>query len=249
MEKTPMKKTKRLLVAAFLGTGTLAALASPAAAVEETVGSCIVEVIEEVTPEGFETIVHDGHEEGASEEAEEALHELEDEVEGCVEAPNLILPETKEIIWGALSFLVLLFLMWRFAFPAVRKAMEDRTEKIRSDLEAAETARAEAEELKAQHAAELADSKAEASRLFDEARQEAATMKADLQARAEADIAEMRQRAEADVGAARSRALADMQGEVSEIVVGAAERVVQRNLDPAAQQQLIDEYIASVGSR
>jgi F0F1-type ATP synthase membrane subunit b/b' len=57
----------------------------------------------------------------------------------------------------------------------------------------------------------------------------------------------MRRRADADVAAARQRALADLQAEVNQIVVGAAERVVEANLDPATQRQLIDNYIASVG--
>jgi F-type H+-transporting ATPase subunit b len=127
--------------------------------------------------------------------------------------------------------------------------MDARAEKIRSDLEAAETARAEAVAIKQQHEAALAETRAEAGRLIDEARQEAAAVKVDLQARAEAEMAELRQRSNAEVAAARQRALSDLQAEVAEIVVGAAERVIERNLDMDTQRQLIDQYIASVGSR
>ena len=161
----------------------------------------------------------------------------------------MIIPELNEIIWGGLAFLVLLAAMIRWGFPAVRSAMEGRTEKIRGDLDEAANARNEAEKIKARHEAELANSKAEVAKIYEEARQDAIAVKADLQARAEADIAEMRQRAEADVAAARERALGDLQSEVSEIVVGAAERVIGRNLDSAAQQELIENYIADVGSR
>ncbi|MCP3992930.1 MAG: F0F1 ATP synthase subunit B [Actinomycetia bacterium] len=247
-----MKRT-HVVAALLVSAAWVLVVSSPASASEESVGSCLVETMEEIGGaeglEGFEKIIHDGHEEGASTDAADALTDAETELEGCLEAPSPILPELNEIIWGSLSFLVLLFAMVKWGFPAVRSAMEGRTEKIRSDIEAAEAERAEAANVRAQVDAELADSKANANRVIDEARQEAATVRADLQARAEADIAEMRRRADADVVAARQRALSDLQGEVNDIVVGAAERVVEANLDPAAQRQLVENYIASVGSQ
>lgn len=243
-------KPLRVVAATVLATATALALASPAGAVEETIGSCMVETIAELGgAEALEADIEAGEAEGASDEAKDRLKEIEEELELCLEAPNPIFPEVNEIIWGGLAFFVLLGIMYRFGFPAVSGAMQRRTERIRDDLEGAETAREEAEAIKAQHEAELADAKAQAAKIFDDARHDAAVMKADLQARAESDIADMRQRAEAEVAAARQRAVADLQSEVSEIVIGAAERVVERNLDPAAHQHLIDEYIQSVGSQ
>jgi len=222
--------------------------AGPAAAAEETIGTCLVEKIEALGgPEQFEALVEAGHAEGASSEAEDALVAVEDDLESCLEAPNPILPETNEIIWGGLSFAVLLFAMVRWGFPAVARAMEQRTEKIRTDLDRAETERIEAARLKAEHEAALAEVKAGAAKVVDEARQEAATVRAELVARAEADVAELRRQGEAEVAAARARALGDLQAEVNEIVVGAAERVVETNLDRDTQRDLIDSYIASVG--
>lgn len=244
----PTRALLRVLGAILAALALTLMSASPASASGETVGTCLVETIEHMGgAEHFEEVVHDGHADGASEEAVEALHHTEEELEGCLEAPSPILPELNEIIWGTLSFLVLLFAMIKWGFPAVKGAMEGRTEKIRTDIETAEAQRAEAANVKAELDAELARQKASADQVMDEARQEAAAMRADLQARAEADIAEMRRQADADVAASRQRALADLQGEVSEIVVGAAERVVEANLDTNAQRQLIDNYIASVG--
>ncbi len=241
-------KPARIALAFALALALVGAGAGPAAAVEETVGSCMVELIEERGVENVEATLEAGHAEGASGEAKEAFEELEEELEGCLEAPNPILPETNEIIWGALAFFLLLAAMWRFGFPAVRNAMEARTERIRSDLQAAEDAKTEAERIKQEHQAELAEARANANQLVDEARQDAATVRADLVAKAEADVAEMRRRADAEIAAARQRALGDLQGDVNEIVVGAAERVVEQNLDRNAQRQLIENYISSVGN-
>ncbi len=109
-------------------TAAWALSASPASAAEETVGSCLVETLEELGgPEAFEATVEAGHADGAGEEAKLALEETEEELEGCLEAPSPILPELNEVIWGGLAFAVLLAAMIRYGYPMVRSAMEGRT--------------------------------------------------------------------------------------------------------------------------
>ena len=245
-----MKRT-RVLGILLWAVALVLVLPSPAGASEETVGSCVVETIEELAAEGveIEAVVEAAHASGASEEAEEALVEVEETLEKCLEAPSPIFPETNEIIWGGAAFAVLLAAMIKWGFPAVKTTMEARTEQIRSDLEAAETARTDAVKVKQQHEAEMAETRASVAKIIDASRQEAVGVRADLQVKAEADIAELRRQADVDMAAARQRALSDLQSEVNEIVVGAAERVIERNLDANTQKQLIDNYIASVGRR
>jgi len=239
------------LIPATIVAGLFVALlsASPAAASEETVGSCALEVLEHHGFEHVEDIVTEGHADGASDSAQKALEDVEEELEDCLEAPSPIIPELNEIIWGGGAFLVLLGLMLWKGFPAVKNIMDERTDRIANDLDEAERAKTDAQGVKAQYDAELADAKAEAARIIEEARQQAGEVRASLEARAEADIAEMRVSAQAEADGARSRAMAELQSEVSDIVVGAAERVVQANLDRDAQAQLIEDYINSVGSR
>mgnify|MGYP005696546067 FL=1 len=94
----------------------------------------------------------------------------------------------------------------------------------------------------------LPHAKSAAAAVIEEARQQAEVLRSDLQQRAEAEIAEMKEHAAADIDTARERAMGDLQSEVSEIVVGAAERVVEANLDAEAQARLIENYINQVGS-
>ena len=61
------------------------------------------------------------------------------------------------------------------------------------------------------------------------------------------EIAEMRQRAAADIESAKAQALADLRGEVTSLALGAAERVVEANLDDATNRALIDSYIDRSG--
>ncbi len=60
-------------------------------------------------------------------------------LEDCQEAPNPMLPETNEIIWGFIGFAVVFFFVWKMGLPAIKKSMDARTERIRNDLDAAES--------------------------------------------------------------------------------------------------------------
>jgi F-type H+-transporting ATPase subunit b len=179
---------------------------------------------------------------------EECIEILEDggTIDDCQEAPSLILPATNEIVWGAISFAVLFYLLRRFAWPGIKESLEARSERIRSDLEAAQTQHSEADELLAQYKAQLADAKAEAGRIIEESRQVGDSMKREQEARLQAELAEMRARAAADIETAKTQAIADLRGEVAKLAVGAAEVVVQKNLDEATQVELIENYINQV---
>jgi F-type H+-transporting ATPase subunit b len=169
-------------------------------------------------------------------------------VDDCQKAPNPLIPSTNEVIWGSLAFLVLLGIMWKFGVPAVKNMEQAREDRIRNDLEGAEKARTEAEAEKAQYLSQIAGSREEAGRIIEEARQSAEQVRRDLIARAEAEAAEVRQRAEADIAVQRQRALTELRGDVAQLSIDLAERIVERNLDRATQQQLVDSFIDQVGS-
>ncbi len=252
------RRPSRLRRRAFVGALTLLAAlwfgASPAAAAGETPGACIVEKVEALEFGGRHggealAILEETAATGVDVGAAEKLKSFEKKLEGCLEAPNPIIPEVTEIIWGGIAFVVLFALMQWKLFPAVKRGMDRRAEKIRDDLDAAETARTEALEVKAGYEAELADARAEAGRIVDAARADAEQVRAELIARAETEADELRQRSDLDVEAAKRQALADLQSEVEAIVIGAAETVIGRNLDHDTQVQLIESYIDDVGSR
>ena len=164
------------------------------------------------------------------------------------EAPNPIIPAMDEVIWGTLSFLILFAVMAKYAYPALKKAMDARSEKIQGDLDAADSARSDAESLRAGYDAKLAEAQAEAARIIEAARADAAQVRQARIAAIEPEIAEKRAQAEADIEAAKDRALADLRAQVTSLAVGAAEQVVRSSLDEAAYARLVDDYIESVGN-
>ena len=229
------QRRNRLVAAPLIAVLGLVALAGPAGASGESVGACMADHLLELVEEEHGDLGHVLHDE-----------KVQENLEKCFEAPNMIFPETNEIIWGALSFFLLFFFMVKKGFPAVKGAMDARADRIRSDLDAAEQAKIDAKAVEADYVARLADAKGEASRLIDEARGTADRLRADLAARAEADIADLRERAAADIESSRQQAIADLRVEVAGIALGAAERVVQASLDAEVHGHLIDAYIDEV---
>ena len=158
--------------------------------------------------------------------------------------------DLKEVLWGTLAFLVVAFLLWKFARKPAADAMSGRIDRISTELDAATQTRLTAEAERDRIKAALADSDSEAARLIEEARRSADQLtvghrRPDRGRRSPA----LRERAEVDLASTRAQAESDLAGELSRLSLGAAERVVESSLDPAAQQRLIDQYISQVGSQ
>jgi len=233
-------RTRAMLASSLLAAG-LVAFAPHASASEAG---------DEPSQEQIDELVHQAEDNGATEADAECIETLVDggSVDDCHESPTPILPATDELIWGTISFVLLFLLMWKFALPPIKEGMRNRTERIRADLDSAETAKTEAVGVLDTYKAQLADAKAEAARIIEEARQSADALKKDQEARLQTELAEARARAAADIEAAKTQATADLRGELAQLAVGAASAVVNKNLDPAAQTQLIEDYINSVGT-
>lgn len=183
-----------------------------------------------------------------SHDAEQCLEILEGggEPDDCQESPSPILPATDELIWGSISFVILFFLLTKFAWPPLKKTMEERTERIRRSLDDAEQAKAEAEAVRDEYQRQLAEARTEATRIIEEARQAADALKRDLTARAEAEAAELRARNAAQIEAERARVMSELQGQVAALAIELAERVVEGNLDREANLRLIENYISGL---
>jgi F-type H+-transporting ATPase subunit b len=184
----------------------------------------------------------------ANEAAKECIEKLEKgaSIDDCQKAPSPLKPANNEIIWGSLAFAALFVAMWKFGVPAVKNMEKAREDRIRNDLEGAESAKAEAETEKAQYLAQIAGAKEEAGRLIEEARQAAETVRTDLVARAEQEANDIRARAQADIANQRNQAMAQLRTDVASLSIDLAGRIVERNLDSDTNRQLVDSFIDQV---
>ena len=154
--------------------------------------------------------------------------------------PSPIAPEKKELLWGAGAFIVLAILVRFFLFPRLKKGMDARHELIRSEQEDAERIRAEAEAELAEYNAALAQVRAEANARIDAARQ---TLEGERQARlaqVNSEVAARRSAAAAEAEAARAAAREQVIAAGAQVAAVASQRVLGRPVDPAAARAAVE---------
>jgi len=162
------------------------------------------------------------------------------------EGIDLILPATAELIWGAICFIVVAVVLSRIAFPKLREVVEAREKKIRGDLESAENAKSEASKQLEEYKKQLAEARSEANRIIEDSRQSAEQVRKDLVAKAEKDAEAIVARAGEQIQAERQRTIQELQGQIADLSIELAEKVVGRSLDGGSQRELVDAYIKEV---
>lgn len=165
----------------------------------------------------------------------------------CV-TPKPILPETPEIIWGGLAFLIIFGLIVKFGGPAIKKGLANRTARIQKELDDAAQAKADAATEASQIRAAKGDIAGERARILAEADAQAAAVLEDGRARLDQELRDLEARADAEIAAAGSRAGDELRAEIARLSNAAVDHVVTGSLDDATQQELIESFIARVGA-
>jgi len=158
-------------------------------------------------------------------------------------------PETKEIIWGGLAFLVVLAGLIKFALPPMKAGLRERSNRIQEQLDRSANAKAEAEAEAAQLRSDLADLDSRKAQILDDARVQAAKLREEGAARNDVEMAELEARAEVDIRAARGRSASELQHQVGAWASEAAERYVAQRLDDGLRNELVEDFISKVGAR
>ena len=161
---------------------------------------------------------------------------------------DLVLPETAELIYATLAFLLVFFLLKKFAWPKIRESVEAREQQIANEISSAEGQRAEAQRLLDEYKAQLAEARTESNKIIEEARHSADQVRKDLVAKAEADAKGIVAKANEQIVAERNRSMQELQTQVAALAIDLAEKVVGRSLDRSTQSDLVNDYIAQVGS-
>lgn len=161
---------------------------------------------------------------------------------------NPILAPTKELVIASLASLIVFGLLWKYAWPSIKKSFNDRTAGIQKELDDSAAAKVTAEAEASDIRRAQGDIEAERSRLHAEAEAQAEALIADGRIRIDAEMAELEARAEADIAAAAGRSTDELRSEIARHSGVAIERIVQETLDDATHQALIEGFIQRVGA-
>lgn len=145
------------------------------------------------------------------------------------------------------SFLLLIFLVKKYAWGNITSVLDQRAEKISSDIDAAEEARKKAEELASKREAELAGSRTEAKSIIENAKETAEKSRADILAEAKLEAGRLKEKANQEIAQNKAEALQSVKGDVADLTISLAGKIISQNLDSQAHKELIDQYIDQLG--
>lgn len=157
---------------------------------------------------------------------------------------DLVTPGIGLIFWSTLFFLILLFVLGKFAWPSILTAIKARNESIRKALDAAEKAKEEMAKLQASNEKILAEARAERDALLREAKQVKEKLIAEAKEQAAAEAKKLIKSARASILAEKSAALNEMRTQMAVLSVEIAEKIMRTKLkDSKAQKELINKLI------
>jgi F-type H+-transporting ATPase subunit b len=158
---------------------------------------------------------------------------------------NFLVPNGTFIV-ELVAFVIVLVVIGRFVLPVVNRQIERRQEEIRSSLEAAQAARAEAEATRREREAILEEAKREAREIIAQAHRTAEELRAEGEARGREEHDRLVAAGHAAVDQARREALEEVARRVGELVMAATRQVLRREVDEAAHRDLVEQAIAAL---
>ena len=162
---------------------------------------------------------------------------------------DLLAPSTGVMAWTLIIFLLLLFVLSKFAFKPLFAAVEAREQALRDAIEGAKRDRAETEAALAQQRAQLEAARNEAQQIVADSRATAEKMRSDLLAQTKQQQEEMIEQARRAIEGEKAAAIADLRKEAVDLAIAGASRVIEQNLDSAGNRTIVESFLASLDSK
>jgi len=167
----------------------------------------------------------------------------------AAEEPSPVMPHLSELILGFIAFLLLLFVLRKYAVPRFEQAYKERAEKIEGGIKKAEDAQAEAQRALEKYTAQLAEARAESARIRDDARLEAEQIKEELRTQAQEEAARIVAQGQAQLAAQRAQIVAELRADIGRHAVELASRVVGESLaEDARRSGTVDRFLDELDS-
>jgi F-type H+-transporting ATPase subunit b len=163
---------------------------------------------------------------------------------------NPVIPDGPELILGIIAFAIVFFFLYVKALPGIKKLLEERTEAIEGGLLKAEAAQAEAERIKADFTARLAESRHEAAEVRAKAQAEGAALVDKAREEANRQRESIVAAGHAQLAADRNSAVSVLKADLGKLAVELADKIVgERAADTALQERIIDRFLDELDGR
>ncbi|PCJ48750.1 MAG: ATP synthase F0 subunit B [Candidatus Neomarinimicrobiota bacterium] len=149
-------------------------------------------------------------------------------------------------VWTILTFLLLVFILAKFAWKPLLKMLQDREDMVRSSLEDAEKAKSELERLNEESEAIMAKARSEAQSILADGKVAAEKVKDDIIAKSKEQANKIREDAGNQIQVEKDKAISEIKKEVVNLTLLVAEKLIQKNLSDADNKSLIEKSLKKV---
>ena len=153
---------------------------------------------------------------------------------------------TPLLFWSLISFAIFLFLLWKFAFPPILKALEDRQARIREDLKSAEDLKIEAEKMRQDFETQSKTAHEKASTIINLAQEEARKISEKTISDTQAKCRQLQRDAEHEILTTRNKLLKEIREYISVLTIASTEKILHRSLNDDDRARLVEESIDEV---
>src|SRR5919107_3884189 len=155
----------------------------------------------------------------------------------------LVSPNVGLMIWTLLAFLVAMFILRKYAWPAITEALDKRQRAIEESIEVAENTRTEAQQLLGEYRERLREARQQADEIVARARKAGEVHEREALEKAKIQREELLAQTRRDIDAETRRAIQEIRNEVADLTVMATEKVTRKSLDEQDQKRLVEEAL------
>lgn len=157
--------------------------------------------------------------------------------------PKLLNPTWGIAIWTTLVFATVAFILAKYAWKPITKALGEREDKIQESMDRAENALAEAKKISSDNEKARREAELEAQKIIGEAREAADKVRSDEVDKTKVAIKQMQMQAQADIEQEKLNAISQLRKEVADLAIQSAEKILTDNMDSDKNRKLIDTFI------
>ena len=156
-------------------------------------------------------------------------------------------PDTGLMVWTLIIFVVLMFVLSRYAFGPITAAVEAREKALEDAIEGAKRDREAAAKLLQEHQAAIDAARGEAQKIIAEGRAVGEKMRTDMLETTRKEQQDMLERARREIESEKDKAIMQLRREAVDLALAGASKVIEQNLESQKNRQLVESYLASIG--
>lgn len=160
---------------------------------------------------------------------------------------ELVTPNVGLVFWTGIIFLILLLLLWKFAWKPILAAVNKRNQSIEEALNAAEKARQDMEKLQADNKIIIAEAALERDRMLKEAREFGDDIIKKAKEDAQSEIIKLKENAQMEIAAQKAGAISEIKNQVAVLSVDIAEKILRKSLSSEEKHNdLINDMLKDI---